>query len=546
MRTSAGEELQADLVIDCSGRRSALPSWLEALGARPPVEEVEDSGFIYLGRHFRSRDGELPFALGPLLQSYGSISVLTLPADNGTWSVTLVARSGDRALLGLKDMERWESVVRSLPTVAHWIEGDPIEDRIITMAKIEDRHRELRPDGVPVATGVLAVADAWACTNPSVGRGASIGMLHAQALRDTLRQTGPDRPAELSEAFAVATADTVEPWFQATLAFDRHRLAEMAAEAEGASYEPDDPAYEMTRALGAASGHDPDVLRGFLDITGVLDLPENVMARPGMSEKVIEFGADWRDAGADRTEQGRARRPGHELSVRKTGRRSPCAPSSGGASIEYEVTGEGRPVVLLHGFPDSGRLWRHQIAPLADAGFKVIVPDMRGYGASDKPTEVDAYNILYLVADVGAVLDDVGVERAHVVGHDWGAAVAWALAAMVPDRVDHLVALSVGHPATFRAGGYEQHEKSWYMLLFQFPGIAEQWLSNDGWANFRDWAGHPDADAVIAEVEANGSLTPALNWYRANIPPSPTLRHPVSSRRSPPPPWACGAAGTSH
>ncbi len=200
--------------------------------------------------------------------------------------------------------------------------------------------------------------------------------------------------------------------------------------------------------------------------------------------------------------------------------------SSGGASIEFEVVGEGRPVILLHGFPDSGRLWRHQIAPLADAGFKVIVPDMRGYGASDKPAEVDAYNILHLAADTLAVLDDVGVERAHFVGHDWGAAVAWALAAMVPARVDHLVALSVGHPSTFRAGGYEQHEKSWYMLLFQFPGIAEQWLSNDGWANFRDWSGHPDADAVIADVEANGSLTPALNWYRANIPPESYIAPP--------------------
>jgi pimeloyl-ACP methyl ester carboxylesterase len=201
---------------------------------------------------------------------------------------------------------------------------------------------------------------------------------------------------------------------------------------------------------------------------------------------------------------------------------------SGGAGIEFEVTGEGRPLILLHGFPDSGRLWRHQIAPLADAGFQVIVPDMRGYGASDKPAEVDAYNILYLVADVGAVLDEVGVARAHVVGHDWGAAVAWALAAMAPDRVDHLVALSVGHPSSFRAGGYEQHEKSWYMLLFLFPDIAEQWLSNDGWANLRDWGGHPDADAVIAELEANGSLTPGLNWYRANIPPESYIAPPLA------------------
>ena len=191
---------------------------------------------------------------------------------------------------------------------------------------------------------------------------------------------------------------------------------------------------------------------------------------------------------------------------------------SGGVGIHYEVTGEGRPVVLLHGFPDSGRLWRNQVPALVDAGFKVIVPDQRGYGGSDKPTEVEAYNILYLAGDIGAVLADAGVERAHLVGHDWGAAVAWAIAAMAPDRVDHLVTLAVGHPSTFRGDGFEQHEKSWYMLLFQFPGVAEQWLSDDGWANFRQWGRHPDADGVIAELEKNGSLTPGLNWYRANVP----------------------------
>jgi 2-polyprenyl-6-methoxyphenol hydroxylase-like FAD-dependent oxidoreductase len=295
VHTTEGEALRADLVIDCSGRRSALPSWLAALGAPPPAEEVEDSGFIYLGRHFRSPEGRLPVALGGGLQPYGSISVLLLPADNATWAVTLVARSGDRALLGLKDLARWESVVRSLPTAAHWLEGEPIEDRIITMSKIEDRHRDLRPGGVPVATGLLAVADAWACTNPSVGRGASIGMLHAQTLRDTLRQTGPDRPGELAKAFAVATAATVEPWYQATLSFDRHRLAEMAAMADGTTYDPGDPVFEMSAALARASSRDHDVFRAFLDIVMVLELPETVLSRPGLFEKVVESGADWRE-----------------------------------------------------------------------------------------------------------------------------------------------------------------------------------------------------------------------------------------------------------
>jgi pimeloyl-ACP methyl ester carboxylesterase len=195
-----------------------------------------------------------------------------------------------------------------------------------------------------------------------------------------------------------------------------------------------------------------------------------------------------------------------------------------GVGIEYDVTGEGRPVVLLHGFPDSGRLWRHQVPALAEAGFRVIVPDLRGYGRSDKPSVVEAYAMQALAGDVLAVMNDAGVERAHLVGHDWGAALAWGLAALAEQRVDHLVALSVGHPATMRMGGLEQHEKSWYMLLFQFVGIAEEWLSANGWANFRAWSRHPDADAVVAELKANRSLTPALNYYRANLPPEAWLR----------------------
>ena len=190
-----------------------------------------------------------------------------------------------------------------------------------------------------------------------------------------------------------------------------------------------------------------------------------------------------------------------------------------GVGIEYEVTGDGTPVVLLHGFPDSGRLWRHQVPALVEAGFKVIVPDLRGYGQSDKPAEVAAYRLDVLVGDVLAVMSAAGAERAHVVGHDWGAAIAWATALMGADRVDHLVALSVGHPATFFADGFEQQQKSWYMLLFQFSGIAEEWLSGDNWANFRAWSHHPDTDAAIAELEANGSLTPGLNYYRANMTP---------------------------
>src|SRR5580658_9349500 len=205
---------------------------------------------------------------------------------------------------------------------------------------------------------------------------------------------------------------------------------------------------------------------------------------------------------------------------------------SGGVGIEYEVTGEGRPLVLIHGFPDSGRLWRHQVPALTDAGYRVIVPDMRGYGRSARPVEVDAYDIEQLVADVRAVLADAGVARAHVVGHDWGAAAAWVLASVAPETVNRLVALSIGHPATFRGNpgqlDRDQLEKAWFMLLFQFPDVAEEWLSANQWTNFRFLFHHPDEDDVIAELEANSSLTPGLNYFRAIVNPASFVGPPLA------------------
>jgi pimeloyl-ACP methyl ester carboxylesterase len=197
-----------------------------------------------------------------------------------------------------------------------------------------------------------------------------------------------------------------------------------------------------------------------------------------------------------------------------------------GVVISYEVAGEGRPVLLLHGFPDTGACWRHQVPALVSAGFQVVVPDLRGYGDSDKPSDVAAYSFPFLAGDVLGVLDDLGIQRAHVVGHDWGAALGWVLASLVADRVDQLAVLSVGHPSGFLRT-LEQREKSWYMLLFQFEGVAEHWLSDDEWANFHEWSRHPDP-AVTTRLEADHSLTPALNYYRANLSPQTWIAPPVA------------------
>jgi flavin-dependent dehydrogenase len=291
--TDAGEQLAADLVIDSGGRRSALPEWLRDAGGRGPVEERDECGFVYYGRHFRSSDGSYPFMLGGPLQHYDSISVLTLPADNGTWGVGLIASARDAQARGLRDPDRWAAVVRSFPLVAHWIDAEPLDDAVAVIAKIEDRHRQYCIDGAPVATGVLAVGDAWACTNPSVGRGISMGLLHGVILRDSVRAVGVGEPHELAMAFDAATQTTVEPWYRATLDFDRHRLAEIEAQIAGLPYATDDRAWHLTKCLEAAAGRDPELLRGMLGIVGVLDLPDEVFSRPGFAERVVSVGEPW-------------------------------------------------------------------------------------------------------------------------------------------------------------------------------------------------------------------------------------------------------------
>jgi pimeloyl-ACP methyl ester carboxylesterase len=200
------------------------------------------------------------------------------------------------------------------------------------------------------------------------------------------------------------------------------------------------------------------------------------------------------------------------------------------------VDGEGTPVVLLHGWPDRGELWRHQVPALADAGHRVVVPDLRGFGDSDRPEDVEHYNLLLLVGDVLGVLDHLDITRAHVVGHDWGAALAWTLASFSPERVERLVAMSVGHPLSFSTAGLEQREKSWYMLLFQFEGVAEELLSRDDWKLFREWLRNDgDVDRYVADLSRPGALTAGLNWYRANAAPRLALetRPPVPAVAAP-------------
>ena len=196
-----------------------------------------------------------------------------------------------------------------------------------------------------------------------------------------------------------------------------------------------------------------------------------------------------------------------------------------GVTLAVQDEGEGPPVLLLHGFPDSHRLWRHQVKALTAAGRRTIAPDLRGFGESGKPPEVRDYGVARSVRDMVALLDALELDRVQVVGHDWGAAVAWALAGLAPERVERLAILSVGHPNTFGDPPIEQRELSWYMLLFQFEGVAEALLERDDWKLLRQWLrGNGDVETYLADLARPGALTAALNWYRAGFAPAAELR----------------------
>jgi pimeloyl-ACP methyl ester carboxylesterase len=191
-----------------------------------------------------------------------------------------------------------------------------------------------------------------------------------------------------------------------------------------------------------------------------------------------------------------------------------------GISLAVLDEGEGQPVLLLHGFPDSSRVWRYQVPALVAAGMRVIAPDLRGFGESDKPQAVEEYAIARSVADMVALLDGLGIERTHVLGHDFGAALAWVFAAMVPARVERLAVMSVGNPNASRTRSIEQREKGWYQLLFQFTGVAEELLMRDDWKLFRELTGGAgDLTRNLQDLSRPGALTAGLNWYRANLAP---------------------------
>ncbi len=189
-----------------------------------------------------------------------------------------------------------------------------------------------------------------------------------------------------------------------------------------------------------------------------------------------------------------------------------------GITLNAVDEGEGPTLLLVHGFPDDHRVWSKQTPALVAAGYRVIAPDMRGCGESELAARVSDYRIDRLCADLVGMLDALGPEQVHLVGHDLGAVIGWHFAMHDPGRVMRFAALSVGHPLSYAKSGLEQKLKGWYVLMFQLRGIAEFLLRAFNWALFRFLTNQPDqAQHWIERLQRPGRLTAAINYYRANL-----------------------------
>ncbi len=217
-----------------------------------------------------------------------------------------------------------------------------------------------------------------------------------------------------------------------------------------------------------------------------------------------------------------------------------------GVRLAVEVAGEGPVVVLAHGFPELAFSWRHQVPALVEAGYTVATLDQRGYGRSERPAAIEAYDVVQLGADLLAVLDELGVAQGSIVGHDWGAVVAWQLALLAPDRVRAVVGMSVPFlprpsvpPLARLAERFR--DRFFYILYFQEPGVADAELGADPARTMRmllagrpvagpaegggfldrleepaelpGWLSQAELDHYVAEFTRTG-FTGGLNWYR--------------------------------
>jgi 2-polyprenyl-6-methoxyphenol hydroxylase-like FAD-dependent oxidoreductase len=296
-----GSTVEADLVVVASGRRSALPDWLAALGVGPVGEEVDDTGIVYLSRFYRLRQGaEAPPRAGLIGGDLGYLKYGVFIGDARTFSITLAVPLGDDELRRrLADPATFEAAGRELVATAPWLDGRavPITEQVHVMAGLLNRWREYTADGRPLALGLFPVGDALMCTNPLYGRGCSTGFWSAHLLGQALDAHTDDPPAQ-ARAYDAAVRAELRPWYRATVVQDAEarRVAAALLAGEDPDGDSSDPRTFMRGVfrdgLVPALRLDAVVLRAFLRNFNLLTPPNALIDDQEVNARVL---AVWND-----------------------------------------------------------------------------------------------------------------------------------------------------------------------------------------------------------------------------------------------------------
>ena len=294
VRTDTGE-WRAELTVDATGRRSAMPLWLKEAGLPPATEHSARNSTVYYSRHFKSAGGTVPELKAATLQPYDGVSIITLPADNGTWSVAIQTHESDHELRQLRNPAVWSDVLAQYPLAAHWDRGNPLSDDVQMIAALHDRSRSLVSEGGARTSGLVLLGDAWACSDPSLGRGSTMSFRHAQILRDTLRTRDPVLDGvDFTSSFEHRSDTLLGPINRRSWWFIRNRLAELAADAVGQPAElgPDWQHVQVTRGLEYG---DADLARGFAGVAYLLQTAAESFDNPQLLDERVEstLRGDW-------------------------------------------------------------------------------------------------------------------------------------------------------------------------------------------------------------------------------------------------------------
>jgi pimeloyl-ACP methyl ester carboxylesterase/2-polyprenyl-6-methoxyphenol hydroxylase-like FAD-dependent oxidoreductase len=507
-------DIEADLVVDASGRGSHAPEWLEAIGFASPRETVINSFLGYASRLYeRSEDGDRDWK-GLFLQPNapeGTRAAALLPVDGNRWHATVAGIARDYPPT---DEQGFLDFARSLRTPVFYetIRAarplTPITAYRSTQNQLRHYDRLARwPERFVV------IGDAVCCFNPIYGQGMTVAGESAMELQRWLRDGGAAHEFQRRLARTIAT-----PWLLSTGEDFRYPTT------EGGRPTP------MTRLMHrylsrvVAKARTDDVVAHHLIHVLQMVAPPTTLFHPEVVARALRGGGTSSgNIGPPPTRPAEIEPPmtraGSDLTER-------FVEVDDGVRLHIVESGSGPLVVLLHGYPEFWYSWRHQIPALAGAGFRAVAVDLRGYNTSDKPLGVDAYRLPTLARDVARLIPRLGAEQAVVVGHDWGGVIAWHLAMHHPEVVRRLVVMNAPHPERFRAGmrSLRQLRRSWYIGFYQLPAIPEAYVRWGDYGFLRTafrGAARPNAftpDDVQRYRDAlsrPGALTAALNYYRA-------------------------------